>query len=110
MVIFIVSVWLTGRLADGISADAAADTPLVRRGAQIFTENCSRCHYADKTETKIGPGFKGLFQRNQLPFSKAPVTEDAIVSQLRFPFKSMPRFSSLRQEQIRALIAYLKTL
>lgn len=97
---------------EGLHADAtvALDTPLVRRGAEIFVENCSTCHYADKTETKIGPGFKGLFQRDRLPFKKVPVTEDAIVSQLRFPFKKMPRFMSLTQQQIRALTAYLKTL
>lgn len=91
-------------------ATAAADTPLIRRGAEIFAENCSRCHFADKTETKVGPGLKGLFKRDKLPFRNVPVTEDAIISQLRFPFKKMPRFMSLTHEQIRALIAYLETL
>ena len=101
-----------GGLVHGLRADATAavDTPLVRRGADIFAESCSGCHYADKTDTKIGPGFKGLFQRDQLPFRKVPVTEDAIVSQLRFPFKDMPPFRSLTREQILALVAYLKTL
>ena len=112
LAVFFTPVCFGEGLVHWLSADATAavDTPLVRRGAEIFAESCSRCHYADRTETKIGPGLKGLFQRDKLPFRKVPVTDDAIVSQLRFPYKAMPPFMSISQEQIKALIAYLKTL
>lgn len=112
MLSVIMPVFFAGGLMHGLRAEEAAtvNSPLVRRGAEIFVNNCSQCHYADKTETKIGPGLKGLFQRDQLPFRKVPVTEDAIISQLRFPYKQMPPFRSLTNERIDALIAYLKTL
>ncbi len=101
-----------GELVYGVRADASAsiDTPQTRRGADIFGQRCSVCHYPDKSEAKIGPGLKGLFKKGQLPFSKKPVTEDAIISQLRTPIDKMPPFPDLSQEQIQALIAYLKTL
>jgi uncharacterized membrane protein len=101
-----------GELVYGMRAQATAslDTPLVRQGGEIFSSRCSVCHYADKSETKIGPGFKGLFQRGQLPVSKKPVTEAAIKNQLRSPIDKMPPFLDLSPEEIQALVAYLKTL
>lgn len=94
----------------GAKAEASADTPLIREGAELFGSRCSVCHYADKTDTKVGPGFKGLFKRNQLPVSQKPVSGDAIANQLKSPIGKMPPFPDLSQEQIQALIAYLKTL
>jgi hypothetical protein len=40
----------------------------------------------------IGPGLKGLFQKDRLPFSKRRVSEAAIADQLKKPFDRMPRF------------------
>lgn len=91
-------------------ATASSETPLVSQGAEIFGSRCSGCHFADKSETKVGPGFKGLFQLSQLPVSKKPVTENAITDQLKSPVDKMPPFPDLSPEQIQALIAYLKTL
>jgi len=101
-----------GELVYGVrdGATAPIDTPLVRQGSDLFGQRCSVCHYADKSEAKIGPGFKGLFQRDQLPVSKKPVTENAIINQLKSPVEKMPPFPDLSPEQIQALIAYLKTL
>jgi len=101
-----------GELVYGVRAGSAAsiDSPLVRRGADIFGQRCSVCHYAEKNEAKIGPGFKGLFQKDRLPVSKKPLSDDAIISQLRSPIDKMPPFPDLSQEQIQALIAYMKTL
>lgn len=82
----------------------------VMEGARIFDQNCSMCHYADQTATKIGPGLKGLFNRNILSVSKQPVSEANIRKQLSTPFKDMPSFSELSKNDIDALIAYLKTL
>lgn len=101
-----------GELVYGVRdvATASVDTPMVRQGADLFGSQCSLCHFADKSETKIGPGFKGLFKRGQLPISQKPVTEDAIRNQLKSPVGKMPPFPDLSPEQIQALVAYLKTL
>ena len=89
---------------------ASMDTPLVRQGGDLFMQRCAGCHFADKSEPKIGPGLKGLFQMDRLQVSKKPVSEDAIVNQLISPVGTMPPFRDLSQEQIQALLAYLKTL
>lgn len=79
-------------------------------GALIFNERCSACHYADKTETKIGPGLQGLFNRKSMPISGVAVSNANIRKQLKTPFKDMPAFSDLPEKDIEALITYLKTL
>ena len=86
-----------------------AEGPVVE-GARIFNERCSFCHYADKTETKIGPGLQGLFNLKSMPSSGVPVSSANIRKQLKTPFKNMPPFSDFPEEDIEALIAYLKTL
>lgn len=101
-----------GELVYGARAGTvgSGDTPLIGQGADLFMQKCAVCHFADKRETKIGPGLKGLFQQDRLAVSQKPVSEDAIINQLISPGGSMPPFPDLNQEQIRALIAYLKTL
>ena len=101
-----------GELVYGVRAGTAAsgDTPQIGQGADLFVQKCALCHFADKSETKIGPGLKGLFQQDRLVVSQKPVSEDAIINQLSSPVGSMPPFPDLSQEQIQALIAYLKTL
>lgn len=83
---------------------------IVDEGAKLFAGSCSLCHFTETTQTKIGPGLKGLFQQNNLPVSQWPVTRESIEKQLRTPFKNMPPFEELEDEQIDALIAYMKTL
>ena len=104
--------FLGGELVYGVrdKAVASTDSPLVRQGAELFGSRCSVCHYADKSDTKIGPGFKGLYKRDKLPISQKPVSEEAITSQLKSPVGKMPPFLDLTPEQIKALNAYLKTL
>jgi uncharacterized membrane protein len=82
----------------------------VDKGAELFARSCSLCHFTETTQTKIGPGLKGLFQQHNLPVSQWPVTRESIEKQLRTPFKNMPPFEELEDEQIDALIAYMKTL
>lgn len=100
-----------GELVYGPKAtDTAIEDDLVRQGARLFAESCALCHYSDSTETKIGPGFKGLFQRPHLPFSQRPVSKTSIAGQLKKPFDRMPAFPDLTDEQVQSLVAYLKTL
>lgn len=79
-------------------------------GMELFEIKCSFCHLADSTNTKSGPGLKGIFQMENLPISKKPVTSDNIEQQLKTPFNKMPSFNSLKDDEIKSLTDYLKTL
>ena len=83
---------------------------LARKGAAIFDETCSDCHHADETEDLIGPGLKGLFKRAKLPVSDRPVTAANVRRLLKTPFQLMPPFDDLSEEEVDALVAFLKTL
>jgi uncharacterized membrane protein len=82
----------------------------IELGAGFFAQNCAMCHYIDRTDTRIGPGLKDLFQQDKLPISGKPVTEDSIKSQLKTPVERMPAFADITKEELGALIEYLKTL
>lgn len=82
----------------------------IEQGAAFFVQNCAMCHYIDRTDTRIGPGLKDLFQQGKLPISGKPVTEDSIKSQLKTPVDRMPAFADITEEELGALIEYLKTL
>lgn len=79
-------------------------------GMKLFDTKCSFCHFADRSETKVGPGLKGLFQIEKLPNSEKPVTSENIEQQLKTPFKKMPSFKSLKDDEIKSLTDYLQTL
>jgi len=83
---------------------------LAAKGAVIFQQDCSACHFADSTATKIGPGLKGIFKRDKFSVSGQAVTEENFRKQLITPFDKMPPFGYLTEAQIAALAAYLKTL
>lgn len=89
---------------------AASDAPLVRQGAELFATDCAMCHYTDSRENRLGPGLKGLFRQKKLPVSKRAVSADSIANQLKTPFEKMPPFPGLTDQQVEALIAYMKTI
>lgn len=82
------------------------------KGAALFeAKSCTQCHYTGKQETKVGPGLKGLFEREVLPVSGRPVSAENVKKQLRSPYKNMPSFEDrLTHEEIHHLIDYLKSL
>ncbi len=80
------------------------------KGAALFKNKCVSCHFADKEETKHGPGLKNVLKKEKLPFSKRPSSIKNIKKQLITPFLVMPSFVSLSEQEIADLIAYLKTL
>jgi mono/diheme cytochrome c family protein len=86
-----------------LSADATA-------GKATFEQRCAICHYSDSTAKKIGVGLKGLFARGK--FANGAKVDDAAVSTwIEKGGKDMPGFrGALKPDQIRDLIAYLKTL
>jgi len=82
------------------------------KGAELFSEKgCNRCHHTDSKDTLMGPGLEGLFERETLPVSGRPVTEENVRRQLQTPYGSMPSFADrLTEEEIKDLTAYMKTL
>jgi len=91
------------------SAAAASDAQQTL-GKELFHEHCASCHFTDTTAQKIGPGLKGLYVR--LTFSDGKkVTDASMAKWIEAGGKDMPGFAdSLKPEQIRALISYIKTL
>jgi cytochrome c553 len=102
----------TALTADPFSA--ASNTPLlqgdVNKGRDLFALHCAACHYADRGDAKLGPGLKGLFQKDLLPTSGRAVTEENVRQQLRKPFRSMPSFGSLTAQETADLVAYIRIL
>jgi len=86
-----------------VSADA-------QRGGALFDSKCSFCHYADRTDSKMGPGLKGVLEGEKLPVSGKPAMPENVTQQLLNPYKNMPSFNSLSEQEIKELVAYLQTL
>jgi cytochrome c len=92
-------------LAAGLPLNAAD----AKKGEAAF-ENCSVCHNSDSTETKIGPGLKGVFKREKLVNGK-PVNEANIKELITEGSGGMPPFGdSISSEDKDNIIAFLKTL
>ncbi len=80
-----------------------------KKGEAAF-DNCSVCHNSDSTETKIGPGLKGLFKREKLVNGK-PVNEANVKALITEGSGAMPPFAdAISSEDKDNIIAFLKTL
>lgn len=88
------------------------ETSPPREGARLFQEKgCRRCHFIKSRESRVGPGLKGLFDRQNLPVSGRPVTGKNVSQQLIDPYQNMPVYKNrLTKAQRAAIIDYLKTL
>jgi len=80
------------------------------KGALLFNRMCGFCHYADREESKQGPGLKNILKKEKLPASGRPATIENIKKQLKTPFIAMPSFSALTEQEIADLLAYLEKL
>ncbi len=79
-------------------------------GKRLFNSKCAICHYSASPTKKIGPGLKGLSKRGTYANGK-PVDDASLWAWIEKGGKNMPGFKdSLNAEQMRELIAYLKTL
>ena len=68
------------------------------------------CHRGESTDKKIGPGLKGLFQKEKLLNGKKP-TEQTIRARIDEGGSGMPPFKDMLSDQEKDdLVAYLKTL
>lgn len=80
------------------------------KGKEVFDGNCAVCHNANSTEKKMGPGLKGLFQKDKLANGKKP-TEANVLAQINDGGNGMPAYKDMLSDTEKDdLIAYLKTL
>jgi cytochrome c5 len=78
-------------------------------GEALFKNNCTVCHFTDSKDRKVGPGLLGLFKSERLPSGRT-ASEDNIMKQIRQGGGGMPPFSHLKDEELQALVEYLKSL
>lgn len=93
----------------GAMAAVAAGKGDAAKGKEVF-DQCAVCHNADSTEKKMGPGLKGLFQKDKMANGKKP-TEANVRAQIDEGGNGMPPYKDMLSDQEKDdLIAYLKTL
>ncbi|MGD2185496.1 MAG: cytochrome c [Desulfobacterales bacterium] len=81
-----------------------------RSGADLFAANCSLCHFSDRKDTKVGPGLKGVFKNPKLPKSGRPTSEENVRETIVNGREKMPPFKHLKDQEIDALVDFLKSL
>ncbi len=82
----------------------------IAAGKTVFEQQCSLCHEAKSREKKMGPGLKSLYKRGKLMNGK-PANDENVQAMVINGQNAMPPFKGLlTEEEIRNLLAYLKTL
>ncbi len=93
-------------LLAALTATAPAQTPdahaAEQAGAQLFHDNCARCHGANLEGTKKGPGLAEIHTKKRW-------TEERITHQILNGEGKMPPFrDALSADQIQQLVAFLR--
>lgn len=89
----------------------SASSPSAARGKDLFEKKCSVCHNADSDVKKIGPGLKGISKRGTFTINSNKVTDQSLKTWIENGDTLMPPFKDvLRADQIKDVIAYVKTL
>jgi len=90
---------------------AAAAKGSATKGKEVFDQKCGLCHFADSDAKKIGPGLKGISKRGTFTVNNNKVTDDNLKTWIENGDSLMPPFKDvLEEQQIRDIIAYVKTL
>ncbi|MEJ2282975.1 MAG: cytochrome c [Desulfobacterales bacterium] len=87
-----------------------ASVPTALSGRKLFMSNCAGCHYPDRKDRKVGPGLAGLFKSPKLPDSGLAVSEENLRDRIVNGGDKMPPFKHLKEDEVKALIDYLKEL
>lgn len=90
--------------------EVRTDAVSIAKGKELYESKCYFCHDAYSHEVIVGPGHKGILKNPLLPVSKKPATPENAANQIRNPYKDMPSFSYLLDEDVENLIAFLNTL
>lgn len=89
-----------------VSAEGDAES-----GKLLFENKCSFCHYADRSDSRMGPGLKEILKKETLPASGRAATPENVREQLLSPYRNMPSFkTALTEHEIKDLLAYMATL
>jgi cytochrome c len=102
--------WLTLPLSLSlvlVCASAFAQSPAAQRGLTFVRTHCAQCHSIDKVNESpiaIAPPFRTLHLKYPIENLQRPLAEGIIANH-----PTMPQFR-LEPDQIRDVIAYLKTL
>lgn len=92
------------------SGKGSANAAGVKAGQTVYNTYCTICHLAASTEKKVGPGLKGLGKREKFAAGEK-ITDDSLRAWIEKGGKDMPGFKeTLTPEQIRDVMAYVKTL
>jgi mono/diheme cytochrome c family protein len=82
----------------------------IARGLGVYKDRCAICHFSESDAKKIGPGLKAIYKRGKFP-DGGKVSDASMEKWILSGGKDMPPFQQeLNPNQIRDLIAYLKTL
>jgi len=82
----------------------------VAAGQKIYAAQCEACHFPHSAAKKVGPGLKGIFHKAKFADGK-PVTDAGMTAWIRDGGKDMPPLSDkINAEELRELLAYLRTL
>lgn len=82
----------------------------VGAGQKIYAAQCDACHFPRSAAKKVGPGLKGIFHKAKFADGK-PVTDASMTAWIRDGGKDMPALGDkINAEELRELLAYLRTL
>jgi hypothetical protein len=98
------------QIPNGALVIIKTDKESIGKGKELYDSKCSFCHDPNSTKTIVGPGHKGILKSSLLPVSKKPATPENIIHQIRNPYRDMPSFSYLSDDDLRNIIAFLNTL
>ena len=90
------------------SKPASEWTAQEARGADVYQAKCARCHYPTTTRPLHGPGLQAITRLKAMP-SGAPPTDERLTAVILHGRGMMPP-TSLSDDQLQDLLAYLRTL
>jgi mono/diheme cytochrome c family protein len=102
------TVFLSGCKALPPSKSESQWTRQEARGAQVFQQKCSKCHYPTTTHSRKGPGLQAITKAPRLPSGASP-TDERLIQTIRKGRLEMPA-AQLSDDQMKDLLAYLHTL
>ncbi len=83
-------------------------SPEEARGAQVFHDDCAKCHYPTTTRGNKGPGLQAITKVKAMP-SGAPPTDERMTTTILRGRGMMPA-TQLTDDQLSDLLAYLHSL
>jgi cytochrome c len=100
----------TAGSSEKAATEKQATAAEIARGQKTYDARCEICHFSTSANKKIGPGLKGLAVRGKYSDGKK-VDDENLRGWIEKGGKNMPGYKgALKEDEIRNLIAYLKTL